>query len=100
MLLVVWQVHQKVKLSIKNEFPKTFGVIFDGWSCAGEHYIAIFATWVTKRGAVAERLLACGVQDLPDSDQTVFAMLKRYLELQPILPTCSFKAATWQKTFW
>lgn len=48
--------------------PKSFGVIFDGWSCDGEHYIGIFGTWVNISGGVVERLLSCGVQDIPDDD--------------------------------
>jgi len=39
-----------------------------GWSCDGEHYIGIFATWVKESGVVVKRLIACGVQDLPSND--------------------------------
>ena len=52
-----------------KELPRTFGIIFDGWSCEGEHYIGIFATWVNSSGGVCERLLACGVQDLPEGEK-------------------------------
>jgi hypothetical protein len=58
---------KEVKTSIYEELPEKFGIIFDGWSCDGEHYIAIFATWVNSSGGVCERLLACGVQDLPEN---------------------------------
>ena len=55
--------------SITNILPATFGIIFDGWSCAGEHYIGIYATWVNISGGVMQVLLSCGVQDLPtDAD--------------------------------
>ena len=29
---------------IARELPPTFGIIFDGWSCDGEHYTAVVAT--------------------------------------------------------
>lgn len=51
---------------IKKEMPSTFGIIFDGWSHDREHFIGIFATWTTASGGVVNRLLSCGVQDLPD----------------------------------
>ena len=38
-----------------------------GWSCDGEHYIGIFATWVNDLGEVVRRLISCGVQDLPSN---------------------------------
>lgn len=57
----------KVREEIKHQLPLTFGIIFDGWSVEGEHYIALYATASTSRGIVT-RLLACGVQDLPDED--------------------------------
>lgn len=57
-----------VRQNIKRTLPKTFGIIFDGWSCDGEHYVGIFATWVRDDdGSVVKRLIACGVQDLPES---------------------------------
>ena len=56
-----------VRENIKRGLPKTFGIIFDGWSCDGEHYIGIFATWVGDDGSVVKRLIACGVQDLPET---------------------------------
>ena len=51
---------------ISKELPPKFGLIFDGWSCDGEHYIACIATWTDKGGGLPKRLLSCGVQDLPD----------------------------------
>ena len=56
-----------IKENIKRGLPPTFGIIFDGWSCDGEHYIGIFATWVRDDGSVVKRLIACGVQDLPET---------------------------------
>ena len=38
------QVQKEVLSSIAEQLPATIGVIFDGWRCDGEHYIAIFAT--------------------------------------------------------
>ena len=38
-----------------------------GWSCDGEHYVGVFATWVRESGVVVKRLIACGVQDLPSN---------------------------------
>ena len=43
-----------VKEHIKESMPDTFGLIFDGWSCDSEHYIAIFATWVLPNGKVVK----------------------------------------------
>ena len=60
-----------VKLAIKEELRDSYGVIFDGWTCDKEHYVAIFASWVNESGGICERLLACGVHDLPeDPDDT------------------------------
>ena len=56
-----------IKENIKRGLPPTFGILFDGWSCDGEHYIGIFATWVRDDGYVVKRLIACGVQDLPET---------------------------------
>jgi hypothetical protein len=61
-------VFERVKAKLAKLLPDSFGGIFDGWSCVREHYVAFFATWVTKEGNVAVRLLCCGVQDLPDED--------------------------------
>jgi hypothetical protein len=68
LLKYAYKVNEIVKDSISDELPETFGLIFDGWSMAGEHYIAIFATWVNAKGYVVKRLLSCGVQDLPDEE--------------------------------
>lgn len=62
-----------VKENIKRGLPKMFGLIFDGWSCDGEHYIGVFATWVRDDGSVVKRLIACGVQDLPESVEAAAA---------------------------
>ena len=56
-----------IKENIKRGLSPTFGTIFDGWSCDGEHYIGIFAAWVRDDGSVVKRLIACGVQDLPET---------------------------------
>ena len=59
------------RANIKRSLPTTFGIIFDGWSCDGEHYIGIFATWVRdKDDTVVRRLIACGVQELPDNPES------------------------------
>jgi hypothetical protein len=63
-----YKLNEIVKDCVSDELPETFGLIFDGWSMAGEHYIAIFATWVNAKGNVVKRLLSCGVQDLPDEE--------------------------------
>ena len=62
------RVVQEVKQNVKKELPKSFGIVFDGWSCDGEHYLANFATWCNSSGGVVKRLLSCGVQDLPDGE--------------------------------
>lgn len=59
-------VFEIVQKKLTKLLPDSFGGIFDGWTCAREHYVAFFATWVTKHDTVAVRLLCCGVQDLPD----------------------------------
>lgn len=88
-------VYERVKHKISKLLPETFGGLFDGWTCVREHYLAFFATWVTKEGNVVVRLLCCGVQDLPDevegenaddfgfsaadiADYILFAALMRY----------------------
>ena len=38
-----------------------------GWSCDGEHYVGIFSSWVDDKGAAKKRLIACGVQDIPEN---------------------------------
>jgi hypothetical protein len=58
--------NELVKDSVADELPDRFGLLFDGWSMGGEHYTAIFATWVNDSGYVVKRLLSCGVQSLPD----------------------------------
>jgi len=68
LLKYAYKLNEIVKDSVSDELPETFGLIFDGWSMAGEHYIAIFATWVNAKGYVVKRLLSCGVQDLPDEE--------------------------------
>ena len=68
LLKYAYKLNEIVKDAISDELPETFGLIFDGWSMAGEHYIAIFATWVNSKGNAVKRLLSCGVQKLPDED--------------------------------
>jgi len=48
-------VHKVVKSKIKNELPPTFFIYFDGWSCNGEHYLCMFATWTNSSGGVVIR---------------------------------------------
>ena len=62
-------VYERVKRKLSKLLPSTFGGIFDGWTCAREHYIAFFGTWVTSEKNVVVRLLCCCVQDLPDEDE-------------------------------
>ena len=54
---------------IRSELPSTFLLYFDGWSCEGEHYLCMFATWTNKSKGVVTRLIACTVQDLPAADE-------------------------------
>jgi hypothetical protein len=58
-----------VQRNIKRDLPPTFGIIFDGWTCDSEHYIGVFATWSRNDGSVVKRLIACGVQDLPETEE-------------------------------
>jgi hypothetical protein len=48
-------VHKVVESKIKNELPPTFFIYFDGWSCSGEHYLCMFATWTNSSGGVVIR---------------------------------------------
>ena len=45
-----------VNENIKKSLPPTFGIVFDGWTCDGEHYIGLFATWVLPSGTVVKVL--------------------------------------------
>ena len=56
----------KVRGLIQEDLPETFGVYFDGWTNAGEHFTALFGTWTNSSGGVVFRLLSCGVQDIPE----------------------------------
>ena len=54
--------------------PASFGLIFDGWSHGGEHYIATFLTWSDEdTGYVQERLNCCGVNDEDSGTVTSFS---------------------------
>ena len=59
---------REVTEEITKALPASFGIIFDGWSCAGEHFIGVFATWVNTSGGVMKVLLSCGVQDIPTDE--------------------------------
>jgi hypothetical protein len=61
------RIHMVVEEKIRNELPQTFLLYFDGWTCDGEHYLCMLATWTNKSGGVVVRLIACIVQDLQDS---------------------------------
>ena len=61
----------EVQDEITKELPTSFGIMFDGWSCGGEHYIGVYATWVNVSGGVTKILLACGVQDIPTEDDEI-----------------------------
>ena len=63
------RIHMVVEEKIRNELPPTFLLYFDGWTCDGEHYLCMFATWTNKSGGVVVRLIACTVQDLPAADE-------------------------------
>jgi hypothetical protein len=63
------KIHDVVKDKISKMLPKTFGIIFDGWSIDTEHYIAIFATWTTVNDDVKHVLIKCGVQEDPEPGQ-------------------------------
>ena len=39
LLKYAYKLNEIVKDAISDEKPETFGLIFDGWSMAGEHYI-------------------------------------------------------------
>ena len=58
-------VFEFVMLELQQILPETFGIIFDGWSCNDEHFLAIFFTFVNKSGGVEKRLVSFNVQDFP-----------------------------------
>jgi hypothetical protein len=57
---------------VKSILPPTFGVVVDGWTCAKEHYFAVFAVW-TKIDSVQRALLCCGVQDEDEDSDMDFS---------------------------
>ena len=63
------RLHIVMENKIRSELPSTFLLYFDGWSCEGEHYLCMFATWTNKSKGVVTRLIACTVQDLPAADE-------------------------------
>jgi hypothetical protein len=48
-------VYNIVLQKINSELPTTFMIYFDCWSCDGEHYLGIFATWTNSSGGVIVR---------------------------------------------
>ncbi len=64
------RVFEFVKLELQQILPQTFGIIFDGWSCSGEHFLAVFFTFVNKSGGVEKRLVSFNVQDLPENGES------------------------------
>ena len=56
-----------VERKLKALIPDKFGLVFDGWSMGGEHYIAIFLLWCQGTD-VCIRLICCDVQDEIDED--------------------------------
>lgn len=59
-----------VKEKIKQDLPKTFGLMFDGWTVGTEHYLGLFAVYMSD-GRLKKVLLACRVQD-DVTDETEF----------------------------
>jgi hypothetical protein len=55
-----------VERKLANVLPNTFGVIIDGWTESGTHFLAIFATFVDILGRPNQYLLACS----PFGDET------------------------------
>ncbi len=43
-----------MKSRIADKHPNDFGLIFDGWTCNREHYIAISATWFNKEKKIVQ----------------------------------------------
>ena len=62
------RLEELTRRDIARELPPTFGLVFDGCSCDGEHYIGAFAVWTRDDGSVSKRLISCGVQDIPESE--------------------------------
>ncbi|KAI3657095.1 hypothetical protein MP638_005789 [Amoeboaphelidium occidentale] len=56
----------KVEEIIADELPDKFGVVLDGWTESGTHYMAVFATFTKITGEAVQYLLACS----PMGDET------------------------------
>jgi hypothetical protein len=50
-------VSDSIRLGITEDLPDSFGIIFDGWSCRNQHFIAVFATYMSD-GKLKTPLLA------------------------------------------
>ena len=50
-------VSDRIRLGITDALPDNFGIVFDGWSCRNQHFIAVFATY-TADGTLKTPLLS------------------------------------------
>ena len=57
---------------VKSMLPPTFGLVVDGWTCAKEHYFAVFAVR-TNIDTTQRALLCCGVQDEDEDSDMDFS---------------------------
>jgi hypothetical protein len=55
-----------VERKISEKLPQYFGIIIDGWTEAGTHFVAIFASFIAENGNLCQPLLACS----PMGDET------------------------------
>jgi len=50
-------VSDRIRLGITDNLPDGFGIVFDGWSCQNQHFLAIFASYMND-GQLKTPLLA------------------------------------------
>jgi uncharacterized CHY-type Zn-finger protein len=59
LLLGMEKLAEKVADRIKDDLPASFGLIFDGWSQSGTHFLAVFASYYNKESKIASSKGAC-----------------------------------------
>ncbi|KAG3191495.1 hypothetical protein PC128_g10914 [Phytophthora cactorum] len=75
---VLEAVTRAVERSIVAEMPERFGLVFDGWSHASEHYVAVFA-WYEVAGEVRCPLLCMASLVNEESDDLSAATHRAFL---------------------
>ena len=58
-------IHVEEKI-LQKKLPSHFGIIFDGWTESATHFVAVFASFINKKGQLCQYLLVCS----PMGDET------------------------------